>query len=248
MTVRFLTGLLAVLVVASLLSACSTTKQAREVELSGFLRDYSILHHGTGNEPLLWYANARADCTKYGKVMIDPVTLWGKDADSSLGNLSGEDRDMLRHLGYQAMHDTFTRAGFTVVSSPGRDVLRARAAITEAEKANVLLEDVSVVAPYASAAATVYAETKGQGLFTGDMAWEAEYLDSLTGERLAASVDKRVGLMDLRNTSGWDFLREALSTWKDRGVQRLQMCRQTGSFLAHSTEQTFSEKIEPYRP
>lgn len=236
------------LIFFSVLPGCSTTKQAREIQPSGFLGDYSALRKGIANEPLLLYANPTANCRLYDRVMLDPVTLWAKSQDSSIQQLPDQERAMLKSLGDQALRDIFVQANFKVVHSAGAGVLRVRAAITEAEKANVLLQDVSMVAPYASGAAVAYAQVKGQGLFTGDLAWEYEMTDSLSGERLAASVDKRVGLMDLRNTGDWDFLKEAIAKWKDRAVQRLQACRQTGSFMARSREQSLDDSVSSFRP
>ncbi len=240
--------LLPAMAVSPALTGCGTTKQARSVMPSGFLENYSGLRKGIGDEPLLVYGNPAADCRKYTKLIIDPVTLWARGDHSSMQQLSEEDRDMLRTLGYQAISGAAAGAGLQIVTQPGAEVMRIRAAFTEAAKANVLLEDASIAAPYVSGAATVYAEAKGQGLFTGDEAFEVEMLDSLTGERLYAAVDKRVGLLDVRNFGGWDPLKAALKVWQDRGAQRMQSCRQTGSFLLKPHEEGWQQDIERYRP
>ena len=239
---------LAIALGAIAMTGCSTTKEARHVTPAGFLGDYSDMRRGVGNEPYLVYGNPRADCRLYRKAMIDPVTLWARGDQSSLQELEEKDRDMLRTLGAEALRQTVTDAGMTIVDSPGPGVMRIRGAFTEAEKANVLLEDISAAAPYVSGAATVYAEGKGQALFTGDVAYELEYLDSVTGERLSAAVDKRVGLLDIRNLDAWDSVRAALKVWRERGTQRLISCHQTGSFTTRPQEQTLDQKIESYRP
>lgn len=51
-------------VAVALLCGCGATKQAREVQPSGFLGSYSSLRKGNGDEPLLVYANPAADCRK----------------------------------------------------------------------------------------------------------------------------------------------------------------------------------------
>ncbi|CAI8767727.1 DUF3313 domain-containing protein [Methylococcus capsulatus] len=51
-------------VAVALLCGCSATKQAREVQPSGFLGSYSSLRKGNGDGPLLVYANPAADCRK----------------------------------------------------------------------------------------------------------------------------------------------------------------------------------------
>ncbi|MBM4200660.1 MAG: DUF3313 domain-containing protein, partial [Gammaproteobacteria bacterium] len=224
------------------LAGCGTTKEARSVTPAGFLGNYSDFRRGVGNEPYLIYANPTADCRKYTKVMIDPVTLWSRGDDSSLQKLEEKDRDMLRALGSETLRQTVTQAGLTVVDEPGPDVMRMRAAFTDAEKANVLLEDISAAAPYVSGAATLYAEEKGQALWTGDVAYEMEFLDSMTGERLSAAVDKRVGLLDIRNLDAWDSVRAALKVWQERGTKRLISCQQTGSFTTRPREQTLDQQ------
>jgi hypothetical protein len=239
---------LSVLAAAVSLAGCGTTKEARSVTPAGFLGNYADFRHGVGNEPYLLYANPTADCRKYTKVMIDPVTLWARGDNSSLQKLEETDRDMLRALGGEALRKSVTQAGMPVVENPGPDVMRIRAAFTEAEKANVLLEDISAAAPYVSGAATVYAEGKGQALWTGDVAYEMELLDSVTGERLSASVDKRVGLLDIRNLDAWDSVKAALKVWQERGTKRLISCQQTGSFTTRPREQTLDQQLEVYRP
>jgi len=231
-----------------LAAGCGTTKQARSIEKSGFLGDYTSLRPGIDGQALLLYDDAQADCKKYDSVILDSVTLWAKDQDSSLQQLAANDRNTLRALGDKALADMFTQAGYHVVQKPAPNVMRVRAAFTEAEKANVLMEDLSVVAPYASTAATIYAEGKGQGLFTGALAYEIELLDSVTGKRLSATVDKRVGLLDLRNLDEWDSIKAMLDGWRERGVKRFKLCRSSGSFVFRPTDDSLNNTLESYRP
>ncbi len=229
-------------------SGCGTTKEARTVAPSGFLGDYSQLRHGGGNLPLLVYGNPDADCRKYDKILIDPVMLWAQGSDSAFVNLDAQDRHILRSQANHALHDVAIHAGFQIVDRPGPGVIRLRAAITEAAKANVLLKDASIVAPYVGGAAVAWSEFKGQAAFTGDAAIEAELLDSLTGERLYAMVDKRVGDLDLRNYEEWDDVKESLAAWRDQATQRLLHCRNSGSFVPEAKEMSLEQQIESYRP
>ncbi|WP_169601576.1 DUF3313 domain-containing protein [Methylococcus geothermalis] len=242
------TGALLAVAAVACLCGCSATKQARDVEPSGFLGSYSSLRKGKGEEPLLVYANPAADCRKYTKVMIDPVTLWAKSGDSWLQKLEPKDRDMLRKLGTDTLLDVMNKARFEVVSRPGPDVMRVRLALTEAEKANVLLKEGTVLAPYVTAPAALYSETTGQALFTGDAAFELEILDSLTGQRMYAAADKRVGKLDVRDFHEWDDVKEAFKSWGERGARRLVQCRMTGSFVSSPKEQSFEEKIDDNVP
>lgn len=238
------------LAIALSLVGCGSTKQARSVNASGFLGDYSQLKPPAENstDPLLVYANPAADCRKYKSIMLDPVTLWAKEDNSSFAKLEPADRDYLLTEANKTLRETVAKGGYPLVDQPGPDVMRIRAALTEAEKSNVMMKEVSILAPYASAAATVWAEGKGQALFTGDAAYEVEALDSVTGERLFAAVDKRVGKMDPRNYHSWDDVVDSLKSWEERGVKRLAHCRQTGSFALSPKEKSFSEKMDKYAP
>ncbi len=231
-------------------SGCGSTKQARSVTASGFLGDYSALRKGgeSAGAPLLIYSNTAADCRKYKSILLDPVTLWAKADGSSFAQLEPADRTMLVNEFDKALREAAAKGGFPLAAAPGPDVMRIRAALTEAEKSNVMMKEISVVAPYASGAATVWAEAKGQALFTGDAAFEVEVLDSVTGERLYAAADKRVGKMDPRNYHSWDDVKDSIKVWGERGVKRLANCRATGSFALTPEEKSFSDKVDKYMP
>jgi hypothetical protein len=237
------------LALALALAGCGTTKQAREVTASGFLGDYSGLRKGGENtdDPLMVYVNPQADCRKYQAVMLDPVTLWAKADGSSFAKLEPTDRELLTTEAGKALREAVTKGGFALAQEPGPGVMHLRAALTEAEKSNVMMKEVSVVAPYASAAATVWAEGKGQALFTGSVAFEVEITDSVTGERLYAAADKRVGKMDPRNYHSWDDVKDSLKAWSERGVKRLANCRATGQF-GGAQEKSFGDKMDKYMP
>ena len=238
------------LALAASLAGCGSTKQARSVTASGFLGDYSALRKGAANadDPLLIYTNPQADCRQYKSLLIDPVTLWAKADGSSFAKLEPADRAFLTGETEKALREAAAKGGYPVVEQPGPGVMHIRAALTEAEKSNVMMKEVSILAPYASGAATVYAASKGQALFTGDAAFEVEVTDSVSGERLYAAADKRVGKMDPRNYHSWDDVKDAIKIWSERGVKRLTHCRQTGSFALTPQEKSFSDKMDNYMP
>ena len=77
---------------------CAATQEAKSVEKSGFLGDYSrlkegqrsIFSQGAEDQALLVYMNPAADWRKYKKVWLDPVTIWMKREDSQLWDVSGD--------------------------------------------------------------------------------------------------------------------------------------------------------------
>ncbi|MDD5494116.1 MAG: DUF3313 domain-containing protein [Dehalococcoidia bacterium] len=223
-------------------------KQYRRVDESGFLGDYSQLKEGKGNEALYVYVNTHADCRKYSKVIIDPVSLWGKSKHSSLASLDLKDQKMLATLAWGTLYDAMRKGNFEIVYQPGPDVMRVRGAITEATKAEVILADVMAVAPYAWEAATLWGIGSGKWPFLGELSGEMEISDSQTGERLFAAVDKVVGVLgsNLDPRAGWDDVRQGFNLWRDRLGKRMDSCRKTRSFEMPKDERNWIEKIYEY--
>ena len=177
-----------------LVTSC-TAKQYRRVGKSGFLGDYSHMREGKSNEALYIDVNSKADCHKYSRVIIEPVTLWTNTKDSPLASLDTKDQEMLATQAWGVLHDVIIKGGFEITDKPGPGVMRVKGAVTEATEANVLIADVMAVAPYAWEAATIWGIGTGKWPFLGELAGELEISDSVTGERLFAGVDKVVGTL-----------------------------------------------------
>jgi len=71
--------------------------------------------------------------------------------------------------------------------------MRIQIALTDATSATPGLRSVSVVVPQARVLNLVQSMGTGSYAFVGSAQAEAQITDSVTGERLAASVDKREG-------------------------------------------------------
>ena len=230
---------MAVLVLAGLflsvfIAGCGGAKQYRRVQASGFLGDYSQLKQGKANEALYIYVNPKADCRKYSKVMIDPVTLWAKSEDSPLASLDPKDQKMLATLGWGTLYDAMHKGRFEMVDKPGPRVLRVKGAITETAKAKVAVADALAVAPYAWEAASLWGTGTGKWPFLGELSGEMELTDSATGERLFAGVDKVAGALgsNIDPTARWDDVRQGFNLWRDRSGERQRVAPAT--FLAKS--------------
>jgi len=83
-------------------SSFSQTLYAEKAKPSGFLKDYSNLQKGEGEDPLIFYINPETDFSKYTKIFIKPIQVW-KQSDDSLKNVSEEDLNLLSHLLYQSL-------------------------------------------------------------------------------------------------------------------------------------------------
>ncbi len=179
------------LALAGLLAGCAQTSQARSVERSGFLGDYSMLREGKSGEALLVYKNPKANWASYDKIMLDPVTVW-MGTDSQMKGVSPEDSQLLADLLYTKIKDAL-QGDYKFVSAPGPGVMRLQVAITEADKPNAVMHTVGNVVPQLMMLSNLKKLATGTGAFVGLASVEAKMTDGANGELLMAAVDKRGG-------------------------------------------------------
>lgn len=200
---------------------CGAVRGRRgEPERSGFLGDYRQLQEREGYEAQLVYLSPRADWSRYAAVEIDSVTLWASQENVKL---SEKDQQMLTDLVYKAMHEQLGKE-FRVVEQPGPDVLRLRAALTQAKGAKVALRTMSTLLPQALLLGSAVGLSADTASTVGTATIEMELLDSITGERLAAAVDQRAGtksLLTTRTFSTWGDVEAAANFWAERVAQFL---------------------------
>lgn len=142
----------------------------KEGERTGFISDYSKLGERDGNG----YSHVSDDIVGYTKFCIDPVQMLYQPEEGDQ-TFSTEQLEELSAYFKEQLEEALTRnEGYELVSEPGPGVARVRAAITEVDDTigvlNILL----------------YTRITGAGL--GGAAMEAEIVDSVTGEQLAALV------------------------------------------------------------
>lgn len=221
----------AVVAIALILTAgCAATHQARNVKTSGFLQDYAQLQEGTGGEALLIYTNPQADFRKYTKIMLDPIKVYPGVGDSFFRTISPEDLQKLVNY-LDATLRNHLRENFTFVNEPGPGVMRIRIALTEADPANVPLDVVSSVVPVGMALSAMQRVAFGHGTGVGAVSAEFEAMDSQTGERLAAAVDRRIGdkyTGQFNKFSKWRATRAAFDYWAERLKVRLAELQNPG--------------------
>lgn len=167
---------------------------------AGFLGDTSVLAPVPGQPDRLYYERPGADWKSYTSVMLDPVQVC----------LLPEAREReLRREDVSRMTDYFrakaveaVQSGYPVVNAPGPGVLRIRAAITDLVPTNVAQNLLTTAAV-------------GLAVDMGGASMEAEFVDSVTGERLAAVVDRKTGspLALVENFTTWDHARAAFDEW-----------------------------------
>jgi hypothetical protein len=224
---KALTGLLAIA-----LAGCAVTEKSQPsaVQQTGFLKDYSQLQPGDKDQASLIYSNPNARWSKYSKVMLDPVTLVSPE-----GKISPEDEARLSKYYHDKLAEELSK-DFTLVDRPGPDVMRIRVALTDAEAATSGARTVSVVIPQARLLNAGYDAATGNYAFVGSAQSEAEVLDSTTGERLAAAVDRRYGGLSVKNAGVWKWgdAEHIMDYWSETLDKKLAE-RRTGGAVSGSS-------------
>jgi Protein of unknown function (DUF3313) len=224
----------AILLFMLVVTGCASTQEAKSVEKSGFLGDYSLLkegerstfRQGAENQALLVYKNPAADWRKYRKIWLDPVTVWMSQKDSQLKEVSVEDRQRLAALLWSEL-DQQLRKDYVMTGEPGPDVMRIQAAITEAGSSNAVLDTVTSIIPQTRLLSGMKSVATGVSAFTGSASVEMKITDSATGAILAEAVDRRGGTKSLSGvTNSWNDVEEAYRFWAEK--VRYRLCQNRG--------------------
>lgn len=165
-------------------------KEVDEKDFSGWLENYDTLKFDEERNAFLFLNEEKRG--KYSKVFLESVVLYAKEGDAKTENA-------LKASGYleAGVKDILTRKGIAA-SEPGPGVLRARLAITGVEKSKEELKAYNFI--------PVSAVFRGAQAATGNVAtyidtmFEAEMVDSVSGERVAAVVAK--GISETEKRSG----------------------------------------------
>jgi hypothetical protein len=232
---KFLIGTISALLAALLLAGCAQTT-APEPNLiqrvqgetpappppSGFLgNDYSLMSPpapGSDQQAMLRYVNPNVNWSSYNKIMIAPVTYWAAD-DSKV---SAADQQALCNYMYTVLEKDLGK-NFTIVDQPGPGVIKLSAALTDATSAVPVLRSVSVIVPQARALSVIKMAATGTYAFVGSAQGALKLNDSVSGELLAAAVDKRVGGASVKNIAvfQWGDAENAMNYWGNLMDQRL---------------------------
>ena len=156
-------------------AGCATTGPP---EVSGFLGTYEDFDVDPADESLLWWEQDSFDWSNYRAVMLDPVTIYF-DPEAQGREIVPDELKKLTDGFREAVIEELGDA-YPVVDKPANDVLRIRCAITDVVPSNAALNVATSVIAFVP-------------VDMGGAAIEVEYLDSTTGERLAAGVDQKLG-------------------------------------------------------
>jgi len=211
---------------ALVIVGCATTEQVPDVRMSGFLGDYSQLHHGKSGQAEFTYRDPNMDLSRYQRVILDPVQLWAAEGKgSALSRLSREDQQLLVNYLYVSLRDALQK-DYTIVNEPAPDVIRIRCAITEARATSPIKDLLSTVTPAGLGISYAKRLVFGTHSAVGVVSVEGELLDSLTGKRLAAVVDRRAGTKSvIGKPTRWGDVQDAFNFWARRMQTNLALLR-----------------------
>lgn len=175
---------LMILLTGLALSGCATTPT---LEQSGFLNNYPQFQPGPKEGMDQVYVKPGMNLSTYNKVMMDEVQFFLTKNAAENGLQASE----LKELSDSFHLAVFQALGteYLLVTEPGNDVLRVRLAITDIETSNPAVTGITTVVPVGLAISLAKQATTGAATGVGGASMEAEFLDSMTNERLAAAID-----------------------------------------------------------
>ncbi len=216
---------MALLLAALAAGGCAQTERAPAVKGSGFLgADYARLKPGKPDQAQLVYFRPGVEWSRYGSVLLDPVTGW-KGKESASRGISARDEQMLVNYFYSVIHAALEKEGFKLVTAPEPATLRVRVAITKAQESDVALNVISTVIPALHALSSLEKAATGKPSFVGEAQIEVKATDAMTGELLAAGIDHRVGgkALDASIMTSWGDVENMMRLWATHGSYNL--CR-----------------------
>lgn len=180
---------------------------------SGFLSNYAQLNAGYGAaDAVTSYVKPGADLKKYDSVIIDPVTTVVAAPEISPAVTA----QLAAYLASSLSDSSST--GLKTVSIPGPSTLRIRANLTDVIEGKKLGTPVKTIHSAPSATLSGSLGSAAVADFISDVSFEGEVLDSMTGERLVALIDHRLGnKREASPTTSWAGVRSAVN----QGVIRL---------------------------
>lgn len=205
---------LILIVSALVLTGCSSSMQARDVEVKKtLLVNPAILSKGSGDQALLRYVNPKADIKQYSKVLIDPVIV------EKAGELDAEQLKNYQKLANNA-YIYLTRElerDYRVVTSPEPGTMRVQVGIIDADPSKAVRNVLSTVMPIGIGISLVKYGATGKQTGVGEVTGEFKLTDAVTGELLGAAIDRRVGGKDLSGQfDTWHNADAALEYWAKR--------------------------------
>ena len=199
------------------ISSCSTGGRSP----SGFLANYRQLDTGYGTaDAVSVYVKPEADFKKYDRVIIHPVTTVVATPGISMAvkeQLAAYLEDSLRSQ---------VKGGLKITNSPGPTTLMVRTALTDVVEGREPGKPVTMVHVEPRASLSGKLGSEATAAFVSNVSFEGEIVDSVTGERLCALVDHRLGAKrEATASTSWAAVRSAANQGAARLWKRFAAAR-----------------------
>ena len=208
------------LVMLALLSIAACTRPPRPADMSGFLDDYTKLRKGPPEGATLAYRNAGANWAGYDKILFEPVTIW-RSGKRSLDEIPEDDLQRLADEFHIAVRSRL-EPDYRFVDQPGPGVMRVRLGIAAARQSDHALDVFEYVVPPDEKVPGTVELAPATRAFVVAAAIEGELTDAMSGELLAAGVDRRGERETIRT---WSDVRAGFDRWAGWLAGRLRQAR-----------------------
>lgn len=210
-------GVIAMAGAALAVTSCSTGGRSP----SGFLGNYKQLDAGYGTaDAVSSYVKPGVDLKKYDSVLIDPVTT----VVGTPGISPAVNEQLAAYLG-GSLHSQAV-GKLKAVAVPGPTTIRVRVALTDVVEGRNVGSPVTTVHANPKATLTGNLGSAEVASFVSNVSFEGEIQDSLTGERLCALCDHRLGSKrEATASTSWAAVRSATSQGAGRLWQRFSTAR-----------------------
>ncbi len=179
---------------------CATKPNAVQ---TGFLKDYSRLTAESENRA----AYRSQKLVDYDKFMVDPVEVLIPGE-----KLNAADRAEAARYFRATLIEVLQKQGLSLVNDPAPDTMRFRIALTDIAKSTWWQK--------------IHPASRALGAGTGGAAMEAEVIDAVTGEQLAAVVQAGSGnQFDFTAFSTLADVKSAIDAWSKQAGKNLERLR-----------------------
>ncbi len=222
---KIFSSILIVFVFSILVAGCSKTVKKDKVEPKGFISDVSMLEEDPEGKVTLVYINENVDFASYDKVWLETITIYVFEGSKLADMPEEKQRKLLAYM--QVALERELGKNNQIVDEAGPGVVQFRFALTEISGSNTLVDTVTTVVPPARAFSELKRIVTGKHLGVGQVAFESEALDSVTGERIAAAMGVRAGGKALKTDFGeYRDVEAAVDTWAENVSNRFESLKQ----------------------
>ena len=216
-------------------AADSNSPKLGDYQTVGFLSDYSKLKPEAGDSNAYAFQASPEVGGKYNKVIIDRIKIFFTD-ESEYKGVDPTDLKALTDYFHHALVKALGNA-YPVVTDPGPDVVRLRIAVTNVTANKPAASLVTLAVPFlwiADAGTGVAKGQTGSTAFVGKASIEAEALDSVSNQQVAAYVETEIpkkydwthglakGVTSYADAySAWAYTKEAMDIWAKHIRERM---------------------------